>query len=199
VFISITRRRIMGDRGISLLLTLSIDCRWAVSFRPRPLYPRGKSRLYPLDRRQATYYIVLRTAFVLHACYTIPWIEVSEDWSDVIGEWNIGGLLENTPYFNTEVFFFRLKCKFVSKFSGCPLPPRSAGADGYSRVVLHPPPPKERLPLYLMKGLVPGPMLPRVRTDYSQPLMLLYECTQRILVPQRHSGYEFAISRLCIE
>jgi hypothetical protein len=30
---------------------LGSRCRWVVSFTPRPLYPQGKSPLYPLDRR----------------------------------------------------------------------------------------------------------------------------------------------------
>jgi hypothetical protein len=30
---------------------LGISWRWVVSFMPRPLYPRGKSPRYPLDRR----------------------------------------------------------------------------------------------------------------------------------------------------
>jgi hypothetical protein len=33
------------------VLYLGPSWRWVVSFTPRPLYPRGKSPLYPLDRR----------------------------------------------------------------------------------------------------------------------------------------------------
>jgi hypothetical protein len=30
---------------------ICISWRWVVNFMPRPLYPRGKSPRYPLDRR----------------------------------------------------------------------------------------------------------------------------------------------------
>jgi hypothetical protein len=33
------------------ILDLGTRWRWVVSFTPRPLYPQGKSPLYPLDRR----------------------------------------------------------------------------------------------------------------------------------------------------
>jgi hypothetical protein len=35
----------------STILDLSTSWRWVVSFTPRPLYPRGNSPRYPLDRR----------------------------------------------------------------------------------------------------------------------------------------------------
>jgi hypothetical protein len=38
--------------GISpLILNLGTRCWWVVSFTPQPLYPQGKRRWYPLDRR----------------------------------------------------------------------------------------------------------------------------------------------------
>jgi hypothetical protein len=41
-----------GSGGIALrILDLCKRWRWAVSFTPQPLYPRGKSPRYPLDRR----------------------------------------------------------------------------------------------------------------------------------------------------
>jgi hypothetical protein len=35
----------------STFLDLGTSCRWVVCFMPQPLYPRGKSPRYPLDRR----------------------------------------------------------------------------------------------------------------------------------------------------
>jgi hypothetical protein len=41
-----------GSGGIvPQILDLGTRWRWVVSFMPRPLYPRGKSPWYPLDRR----------------------------------------------------------------------------------------------------------------------------------------------------
>jgi hypothetical protein len=40
-----------GSGGIAPLIYLGIRWRWVVRFTPRPLYPQGKSTLYPLDRR----------------------------------------------------------------------------------------------------------------------------------------------------
>jgi hypothetical protein len=41
-----------GSGGIApRILNLVTRWRWVVSFTPRPLYPRGKSSLFPLDRR----------------------------------------------------------------------------------------------------------------------------------------------------
>jgi hypothetical protein len=40
-----------GNGGMApLILDLGTRWRWVVSFTPRPLYPQGKSPLYPLDR-----------------------------------------------------------------------------------------------------------------------------------------------------
>jgi len=42
----------MGSGGIAaFILNVGARWRWLVSFMPRPLYPRGKSSQYPLDRR----------------------------------------------------------------------------------------------------------------------------------------------------
>jgi hypothetical protein len=42
----------MGERCIEpVFFDLGTSWRWVVSFTPRPLYPRGKSPRYPLDRR----------------------------------------------------------------------------------------------------------------------------------------------------
>jgi hypothetical protein len=42
----------MGSGCIDVyFLGLVTSWRWVVSFTPRPLYPRGRSPLYPLDRR----------------------------------------------------------------------------------------------------------------------------------------------------
>jgi hypothetical protein len=44
--------RYIGEwRYSSTILDLDIRSRWVVSFTPRPLYSRGKSPWYPLDRR----------------------------------------------------------------------------------------------------------------------------------------------------
>jgi hypothetical protein len=41
----------MGEGCINqYFLDLGTSCRWVVGFTPRPLYPRGKSPQYPLDR-----------------------------------------------------------------------------------------------------------------------------------------------------
>jgi hypothetical protein len=41
-----------GSGGIaSRILDLGTRWKWVVSFTPRPLYPKGKSPWYPLDRR----------------------------------------------------------------------------------------------------------------------------------------------------
>jgi hypothetical protein len=44
-----------GEGGVELYLHSFFDLgtrwRWVVSFTPRPLYTKGKSPLYPLDRR----------------------------------------------------------------------------------------------------------------------------------------------------
>jgi hypothetical protein len=41
-----------GSGGIApRILDLGTRCRWVVSFTPRPLYLKGKSRWYPLNRR----------------------------------------------------------------------------------------------------------------------------------------------------
>jgi hypothetical protein len=41
-----------GSRGIApRILDIGTRWRWVVSFTPWPLYPQGKSLLYPLDRR----------------------------------------------------------------------------------------------------------------------------------------------------
>jgi hypothetical protein len=41
-----------GSGGIGpRILDLGTRWRWVVSFTPRSLYPQGKNRLYPLDRR----------------------------------------------------------------------------------------------------------------------------------------------------
>jgi hypothetical protein len=43
---------VLGVGGIApRILDLGTRWRWVVSFTPRPLYPRGKSPWYPLDRR----------------------------------------------------------------------------------------------------------------------------------------------------
>jgi hypothetical protein len=43
---------VLGSGGIApLILDLGTRWRWVVSFTPLPLYPQGKSRRYPLDRR----------------------------------------------------------------------------------------------------------------------------------------------------
>jgi hypothetical protein len=44
-------RHIGGWRYSSTILDLSTRWRWVVSFTPLPLYPRGNSPRYPLDRR----------------------------------------------------------------------------------------------------------------------------------------------------
>jgi hypothetical protein len=42
----------LGNRGIaSGILNLGTRWRWVVSFKPQPLYPRGKNTRYPFDRR----------------------------------------------------------------------------------------------------------------------------------------------------
>jgi hypothetical protein len=41
------------DVYIHIFLTFGTSWWWVVSFTPRPLYPRGKSPLYPLDRNQS--------------------------------------------------------------------------------------------------------------------------------------------------
>jgi hypothetical protein len=43
---------VLGSGGIApCTLDLDIISRWVTSFTSRPLYPQGKSRWYPLDRR----------------------------------------------------------------------------------------------------------------------------------------------------
>jgi len=43
---------VLGSGCIApLIINLGTRWRWVVSFTPRPLYPRGKSPWYPLDRR----------------------------------------------------------------------------------------------------------------------------------------------------
>jgi hypothetical protein len=41
----------MGEWMYRCFLDLFTSWRWVVSFTPRPLYPRGKSLQYPLDRK----------------------------------------------------------------------------------------------------------------------------------------------------
>jgi hypothetical protein len=51
-WLSITQWRHMGEsRYTSTILGLDTRWRWVVSFKPRPLYPWGKSSRYPSDRR----------------------------------------------------------------------------------------------------------------------------------------------------
>jgi hypothetical protein len=40
----------MGEWRYSSILDLGTRWRWVISFTPRPFYPRGKSRRYPLGR-----------------------------------------------------------------------------------------------------------------------------------------------------
>jgi hypothetical protein len=44
-------RRIEGVEASPRILDLGTRWRWVVSFTPRPLYPKGRSSRYPLDRR----------------------------------------------------------------------------------------------------------------------------------------------------
>jgi hypothetical protein len=47
-----TRKAYWGSVGIALrILVLGTKLKWVVSFTPQPLYPQGKSPLYPLVRR----------------------------------------------------------------------------------------------------------------------------------------------------
>jgi hypothetical protein len=46
-----TPLRRMGERMCRPTFSWPRHYRWVVSFTPRPLYPRGKSPRYPLDRR----------------------------------------------------------------------------------------------------------------------------------------------------
>jgi hypothetical protein len=50
--VKVKGKGVLGSGGIApRILDLGTRWRWVVSFTPRPLYPRGNSPAYPLDRR----------------------------------------------------------------------------------------------------------------------------------------------------